>query len=198
MLAAHLDEIGLIPVFLGLVGPSLMPGLEDHEQIVPALAREHLSGERQVRFRAFRFRVVEHDGKAVARRFAEPDIARDDRVECLFLEELADVFRHLLPWPVDAPVPSMQRVAVEAVIAAPEFPGGALRVITTHLEYYSAKQRAVQVKALREICDAGWRHAVAPRSPGEPDPPFVVLPRGESCVLCGDFNSPAGSPELLQ
>ncbi|MBK9387080.1 MAG: sodium:solute symporter family protein [Planctomycetes bacterium] len=35
--------IGLIPVFLGLVGPSLLPGLEDHEQIVPALAREHLS-----------------------------------------------------------------------------------------------------------------------------------------------------------
>ena len=48
-------------------------------------------------------------------------------------------FRHLLPWPVDPDVPSMPRVAVEAVIAAPDFPGGALRVITTHLEYYSAR-----------------------------------------------------------
>jgi endonuclease/exonuclease/phosphatase family metal-dependent hydrolase len=31
--------------------------------------------------------------------------------------------------------------------------------------------------------------------PWPADPPFAVLPRGEGCVLCGDFNSPAGSPE---
>jgi len=105
------------------------------------------------------------------------------------------VFRHQLPWPADPAVPSMQRVAVEAVIEAPGFPGGALRVITTHLEYYSATQRAAQVEALRDICDAGWRHAMQPRSAEETDPPFAVLPRGEGCVLCGDFNSPAGSPE---
>ncbi len=105
------------------------------------------------------------------------------------------VFRHLLPWPVDAAVPSMQRVAVEAVIAAPEFPGGALRLVATHLEYYSALQRAAQIAALREIADSGWRHALAPRSAAETDPPFAVLPRGEGCVLCGDFNSPPGAPE---
>ena len=105
------------------------------------------------------------------------------------------VFRHLLPWPADPAVPSMPRVAVEAVVAAPDFPGGALRVITTHLEYYSAMQRAAQIEALRNICDAGCAHAVAPRSNQETDPPFAVLPRGEGCVLCGDFNSPAGSPE---
>jgi len=105
------------------------------------------------------------------------------------------VFRHLLPWPADPAVPSMQRVALEAVIEAPGFPGGALRVLTTHLEYYSAVQRAAQIAALRDICDAGWRHAVSPRSAAETDPPFAVLPRGEGCVLCGDFNSPAGALE---
>jgi len=104
-------------------------------------------------------------------------------------------FRHLLPWPADPAVPSMPRAAVEAAIEAPAFPGGALRVITTHLEYYSAIQRAAQIAALREICDAGWRHATQPRSNEETDPPFAVLPRGEGCVLCGDFNSPAGAPE---
>lgn len=104
-------------------------------------------------------------------------------------------FRHLLPWPADPAVSSMPRAAVEAAIEAPEFPGGALRVITTHLEYYSASQRAAQVAALREICDAGHAHAIAPRSNEETDPPFAVLPRGEGCVLCGDFNSPAGAPE---
>jgi len=105
------------------------------------------------------------------------------------------VFRHLLPWPAEPGVPSMQRAAVEAVIGAPHFPGGALRVITTHLEYFSAGQRAVQCAALRAIADAGWRHAVAPRSAEEADPPFAVLPRGQGCVICGDLNSPAGAPE---
>lgn len=108
---------------------------------------------------------------------------------------ILQVFRHLLPWPADPAVPSMPRVAVEAVIEAPAFPGGALRVITTHLEYYSASQRAAQIAALRNICDVGHAHAVAPRSTEESDPPFAVLPRGEGCVLCGDFNSPPGAPE---
>src|SRR5262245_42439679 len=48
------------------------------------------------------------------------------------------VRRHSLPWP-DAPdTPSMPRVAVEALIEAPF---GPLRVVTTHLEYYSAEHR---------------------------------------------------------
>jgi endonuclease/exonuclease/phosphatase family metal-dependent hydrolase len=108
---------------------------------------------------------------------------------------ILQVFRHLLPWPAEAGVPSMQRVAVEAVIDAPEYPGKALRVITTHLEYFSAAQRTAQCEALRAIADAGWWHAWHPSSTDELDPPFAVLPRGEGCVLCGDFNSPVGAPE---
>ncbi len=34
--------LGLIPVVLGLCGPLLVPGLEDPEQLVPALAQQHL------------------------------------------------------------------------------------------------------------------------------------------------------------
>lgn len=102
------------------------------------------------------------------------------------------VFRHLLPWPIDPAVPSMQRAAVEAVIDAPF---GPLRVVTTHLEYYSASQRAAQVEFLRELQANGYCHAVAPRSGADGDPPFAVLPRGEYSVFCGDFNSPAGSPD---
>lgn len=114
---------------------------------------------------------------------------------------ILQVFRHLLPWPAEEGVPSMQRVAVEAVIDAPEYPGKALRVITTHLEYFSATQRAAQCAALRAIADDGWQHAIHLASGEELDPPFAVLPRGEGCVLCGDFNSPVGAPEheaLLQ
>ncbi len=108
---------------------------------------------------------------------------------------ILQVFRHLLPWPAEVGSPSMQRVAVEAVIDAPEYPGQALRVITTHLEYFSATQRTAQCASLRAIADAGWRHAVMTGSTAETDPPFAVLPRGAGCVLCGDFNSPAGAPE---
>src|SRR4051812_9726801 len=51
-------------------------------------------------------------------------------------------FRHTLPWPAESDTPSMPRVAIEAVIEAPF---GLVRVITTHLEYYSARQRIAQV-----------------------------------------------------
>jgi endonuclease/exonuclease/phosphatase family metal-dependent hydrolase len=108
---------------------------------------------------------------------------------------LLQVFRHLLPFPTDPAVPAMQRVALEAVIAAPNVTWGPLRVVTTHLEYYSALQRAAQVEFLRELQALGHRHAVAPRSDAETDPPFAVLPRGEFAVFCGDFNCPAGAPE---
>jgi len=108
---------------------------------------------------------------------------------------LLQVFRHLLPFPPDPAVPGMQRVALEAVVQAPF---GPLRVVTTHLEYYSAVQRAAQVEFLRELQACGHRHAAAPRSAAETDPPFAVLPRGEFAVFCGDFNGPAGCAEHVR
>lgn len=102
------------------------------------------------------------------------------------------VFRHLLPWPADPAVPSMQRVALEVVVSTP---WGSLRVVTTHLEFYSALQREAQVEALREIHAEGWGHALMPRSAAETDPPFAVVPRGAGLVLCGDFNFQPGAVE---
>ena len=61
---------------------------------------------------------------------------------------VGQVWRHLLPWPVDAGVPSMQRVLLE-VVARTEF--GPLRVMTTHLEYYSLAQRQAQIDAIRRL-----------------------------------------------
>ena len=49
---------------------------------------------------------------------------------------VGQVFRHLRPAPADADFPSMQRVCVEAVVSTAR---GPLRVMTTHLEYYSAR-----------------------------------------------------------
>lgn len=106
---------------------------------------------------------------------------------------VGQVWRHLLPWPVDPAVPSMQRVLLEAVVAAPF---GWLRVMTTHLEYYSRRQREAQIDAIRRLHAEACAHARQPREgKGEEGGSFEVLPRPASAVLCGDMNFPAWAPE---
>lgn len=108
------------------------------------------------------------------------------------------VWRHLLPWPADPPGPSMQRVCVEAVVQAAR---GPLRVMTTHLEYYSGLQRRCQVAALRSLHQQSCEHQRRPRSAkesGASDATFRVLPRPDSAVLCGDLNYPPDAPEHSQ
>ena len=92
------------------------------------------------------------------------------------------VLRHLLPWPAAPDVPSMPRVAVEAVIEAPF---GALRVITTHLEFYSKVHRAAQIERLAEV----HREALLSRKPVE-EGVFQRPERPASAIICGDFNLP--------
>lgn len=104
---------------------------------------------------------------------------------------VGQVFRHLLPWPADASAPSMQRVLLEAVVMAP---GGPLRVLGTHLEYYSPVIRAAQVEAIRQLHAEASAHAREPR-PSEAGGSFEALPRPATAVLCGDMNFPAGAAE---
>ena len=94
-------------------------------------------------------------------------------------------FRHLLPWPADAGVMSMQRVAVEATLRAPF---GPLRVTTTHLEYYSLLQRSAQVERLRELHREAVGQSRAERPGGPGDGAFEHLLRGGTAVLTGDLN----------
>lgn len=103
------------------------------------------------------------------------------------------VFRHALPWPADDDTPSMPRVALEAVIDSPL---GALRIITTHLEYYSATQRDAQIGRLRGLHAEACGHARARPSAEYRDGPFQPLARPVSAILCGDFNLPAGPADL--
>jgi endonuclease/exonuclease/phosphatase family metal-dependent hydrolase len=108
---------------------------------------------------------------------------------------VGQVWRHLLPWPAEATVPSMQRVLVEAVVSADV---GLLRVMTTHLEYYSQRQRQAQVAAIRrlhtEACAMSWRSPLAEEQGGS----FEVFPRPAQALLCGDMNFPASSPDRAQ
>lgn len=94
-------------------------------------------------------------------------------------------FRHLLPWPADPEVPSMQRCAIEVVISARAAP---LRVTTTHLEYYSVRQRTAQVDALRALQREAAAHAADPLSREKVGGPFQKRPRPASGILTADFN----------
>ena len=95
------------------------------------------------------------------------------------------VFRHALPWPAHSGMPSMPRAALEVVV---ESPLGLLRIVTTHLEFYSDVQRAAQVERLRELHAEACSHARAEPSTREKTGPFERFPRPESAILCGDFN----------
>ena len=101
---------------------------------------------------------------------------------------------HALPYPAEAGIESMPRSALAATVLAP---WGPLRVVTTHLEYYSQAMRLAQVHELRRLqaeAAALARHAPAP---GDPAGPFRARPHTIDCVVTGDFNAAPGSPEYL-
>ena len=100
-------------------------------------------------------------------------------------------YRHLLPYPADHGVPSMPRVAVEAVVEAPF---GDVRVITTHLEYYSVKKRSAQVEGLRAIYAEGFGYANNPRIATVDEGPYQALPRPAATIITGDFNLEPDDP----
>lgn len=105
------------------------------------------------------------------------------------------VLRHSLPWPAEADVPSMPRVAIEAVIAAP---WGPLRVTTTHLEYYSRRQRAAQVERLLELNIEALAHAAIPSGARSDEGPFRPQPRPAAGMLTGDFNMRPDDPLIAR
>jgi endonuclease/exonuclease/phosphatase family metal-dependent hydrolase len=91
------------------------------------------------------------------------------------------ILRHALPWPASPDAPSMPRVALEAIVQAPV---GPLRVISTHLEYYSAEHRAAQIARLAQI----RLESIAERKQVDEAGPFRSLPSPAGTLLCGDFN----------
>jgi endonuclease/exonuclease/phosphatase family metal-dependent hydrolase len=105
------------------------------------------------------------------------------------------IFPHLLPWPADPKFPGMQRVALEAVLQAKTH---LLRVTTTHLEYYSKRQRMAQVERLRELQADAAAHASDTPKPDKVGSPFEVYPRPASGILTADFNFRPDSGEYAR
>jgi len=123
---------------------------------------------------------------------AAVDVPRADGARQRFGNVIASRFsvsrvqRHALPWP-PATVPSMPRAALEAVIEAPF---GPLRIVTTHLEYFSSGHRAAQIERLRELHGEANLETVAEEDEG----PFRPSARPQAAIVCGDFNLPPDDP----
>ena len=101
------------------------------------------------------------------------------------------VRRHALPWPADEGTSTMPRVAVEAVLQSPM---GALRVATTHLEYFSDVQRRAQALRLRNLHDESCQRGMHPGRTTTEGGPFDATPQTTRAILTGDFNFPPEHP----
>lgn len=109
---------------------------------------------------------------------------------------ITQVHRHLLPWPPDPDSPpGMPRGMIETVIDAPS---GKVRVLTTHLEYYSLAQRMTQVRQIRYLHWEACERARIFQPDPDLDAPFQLGFRPGSAIYCGDFNFTPDSPEYRE
>jgi endonuclease/exonuclease/phosphatase family metal-dependent hydrolase len=106
---------------------------------------------------------------------------------------VAQLQHHPLPYPADGTQASMPRMCSVVTVRHPQL--GPLRLMTTHLEYYSRPQRMAQAQALRALHAQYCAHAATPPQPGEEGSPFEAGVHTANAILCGDFNLEAQEPE---
>jgi endonuclease/exonuclease/phosphatase family metal-dependent hydrolase len=93
------------------------------------------------------------------------------------------IANHLLPWAHSDVPRSMRRSALEVTVQA-SF--GPIRIVNTHLEYYSRPQREAQIVRLLDLQEDASSEARS-ASP-KPADPYVSQTVARSSLLCGDFN----------
>lgn len=106
---------------------------------------------------------------------------------------VAQVQHHALPWPADPGVRSMPRMCTVVTLQSPVL--GPVRVMSTHLEYYSKPQRMAQALALRDLHIEACAHAAAPPLDDDSRSPFQTKVHTGHAILCGDFNLEPTEPE---
>jgi endonuclease/exonuclease/phosphatase family metal-dependent hydrolase len=98
-----------------------------------------------------------------------------------------------LPYPADAGLRSMPRMCT--VVTVQDAALGPVRIMTTHLEYYSKLQRMAQAQALHALHAQACAQAAAPPSPDTDGSPFQGKTHTANAILCGDFNLEPHEPE---
>lgn len=106
---------------------------------------------------------------------------------------VAQVQHHPLPYPADPGVRSMPRMCTVVTVLDPQL--GPVRIMTTHLEFYSKRQRMAQARALRDLHVQYGEQAGGPPAPGDDGSPFQAKCHTAEAILCGDFNLEAHEPE---
>lgn len=98
-----------------------------------------------------------------------------------------------LPYPADSGVRSMPRMC--SVLTVQDAKLGPIRVMTTHLEYFSKRQRMSQARYLRRLQLELLSQFHAPAEPSDDGSPFQTKAQTPHAVLCGDFNLEAHEME---
>lgn len=98
-----------------------------------------------------------------------------------------------LPYPADLEVRSMPRMCTTVTVQDPQL--GPVRVMTTHLEFYSKRQRMAQARFLRRLHFEALSQVYAPAEQAQDGSPFQHKAHTPHAVLCGDFNLEACEPE---
>lgn len=97
---------------------------------------------------------------------------------------------HILPWPGAGSVRSMRRHALEVTVQAAF---GAVRIVNTHLEYYSVAQREAQIARLLDLQEDA---STVPKAPTrQPDEPYESQTVAAASLMCGDFNFDVTDPQ---
>jgi endonuclease/exonuclease/phosphatase family metal-dependent hydrolase len=172
---ADFDVLCLQEISVNYPGLAGNPG---HDQ--PALLRELLPG-----FQVFFGAAVDEwsvDGER--RRFGNVIATR---------LPVAQLQHHALPYPADGGVRSMPRLCTTLTVRDPAL--GPVRVMTTHLEFYSKRQRMAQARALLALHAEASARAAAPPQLSDDGSPFQSKPHTALAVLCGDFNLQPSDPE---
>lgn len=98
-----------------------------------------------------------------------------------------------LPYPADEGIRSMPRMCTVATVQDPQL--GPVRVMTTHLEYFSKRQRMAQARYLRRMHFEALSQVFALPAQAHDGSPFQTKAYTPHAVLCGDFNLEAHEME---
>ncbi|MCW5643208.1 MAG: endonuclease/exonuclease/phosphatase family protein [Rhodoferax sp.] len=105
---------------------------------------------------------------------------------------IAQAQSYPLPYPPDLGKRTMPRICTTATVLSAL---GPIRVMTTHLEFYSTAQRMAQARALLELHRQACGHVVDPPLDDETGSPFQNKAHTAQAILCGDFNFEARDAE---
>lgn len=98
---------------------------------------------------------------------------------------IAQAQSYPLPYPAHAGVRSMPRICTTATLLGAF---GPVRIMTTHLEFYSRHQRMAQARALVDLHQQACGHVLHPALDDESGSPFQNKVHTTQAILCGDFN----------